>query len=97
MAPRLLLLQDPTQGVDVAARERIHDVVWRAARDGTAVLYASADYEELEAVADRVLVMSDGVLVDELDGDRVTEDAIAASALRGRTIAQASNGEVRTT
>ena len=97
MAPRLLLLQDPTQGVDVAARERIHDVVWRAARNGTAVLYASADYEELEAVADRVLVMSDGVLVDELDGDRVTEDAIAASALRGRMIAQASNGEVRTT
>jgi ribose transport system ATP-binding protein len=95
-APRLLLLQDPTQGVDVAARERIHDVVWRAARSGTAVLYASADYEELEAVADRVLVMSDGVLVDELDGDRVTEDAIAASALRGRTTAQTSNGEERT-
>jgi ribose transport system ATP-binding protein len=96
-APKLLLLQDPTQGVDVAARERIHDVIWRAARNGTAVLYASADYEELEAVADRVLVMSDGELVDELDGDQVTEDAIAASALRGRRHAHVTTtGEVGT-
>jgi ribose transport system ATP-binding protein len=82
-APRLLLLQDPSQGVDVGARERIQDIVWRAARQGTAVLYASADYEELAAVADSVIVISDGVVTDELGGADITEDAIAAACLRG--------------
>jgi ribose transport system ATP-binding protein len=81
--PKLLLLQDPTQGVDVGARERIQDIVWRAARSGTAVLYASADYEELAAVADRVLIISDGALVDEISGANITEDAISAACLRG--------------
>lgn len=84
-APKLLLLQDPTQGVDVGARERIQQIVWRAARDGTAVLYASADYEELAAVADRVIVVSDGVITDEMSGADITEDAIAAACLRGAT------------
>jgi ribose transport system ATP-binding protein len=80
--PRLLLLQDPTQGVDVGARERIQDIVWRAARDGMAVLYASADYEEVAAVADRVLVVGDGRVTAELTGSEITEDAVAAASLR---------------
>jgi ribose transport system ATP-binding protein len=82
--PKLLLLQDPTQGVDVAARERIHDIVWRAARNGMAVIYASADYEELAAVADRVLVLGDGLVTDEFVDDQVEEEELAASALRGQ-------------
>jgi ribose transport system ATP-binding protein len=81
--PRLLLLQDPTQGVDVGARARIQDIVWRAARDGMAVLYASADYEEVAAVADRVIVIGDGRITDELVGVQITEDAVAAACLRG--------------
>lgn len=84
MGVRLLLLQDPTQGVDVAARERIHEFVWRAARQGTPILYATADYEELAAVADTVLVMSDGVVVDQFVDGEIDEEVLAASALRGR-------------
>ncbi|WP_248959340.1 sugar ABC transporter ATP-binding protein [Sphaerisporangium perillae] len=81
--PRLLLLQDPTQGVDVSARERIQDIVWRAARAGMAVLYASANYEEVAAVADRVIVVSDGVITTEIVGADITEDAVTAACLRG--------------
>jgi len=81
--PRLLLLQDPTQGVDVGARERIQEIVWAAAREGTAVLYATADYEEIAAIADRVIVIGDGVITDEIIGTDISEDTVAAASLRG--------------
>lgn len=83
LEPDLVLLQDPTQGVDVAARKRIHRLVREAARDGMTVLYASADHEEIAMVADRVLVVSDGVITHTLVGEGITEEIIAAAALRG--------------
>lgn len=82
LKPRLLLLQDPTQGVDVAARQKIHEAVRSAAAAGMAVLYATADYEELAQVVDRVLIMGDGRIIDELGPEEITEEAIAAAALR---------------
>lgn len=79
--PRLLLLHEPTQGVDVGARARIAEEIRHAAAEGTAVLVASSDYEHLADVADRILVMSDGILSSELTGDDVTKQRIAEVCL----------------
>jgi ribose transport system ATP-binding protein len=64
--PRLLLLDEPTQGVDIAARADIYQLMRRATADGCAVLLASSDLEELSELCDRVFIMSGGELVDEL-------------------------------
>lgn len=74
--PSLLVLHEPTQGVDVGAREQLHALIRDAARNGTAVICASSDYEQLALLCDRVLVVADGRIVDELEGD-LTEDRIA--------------------
>jgi ribose transport system ATP-binding protein len=79
--PRVLLLDQPTQGVDVNAREQIFAAVREAAQAGTAVLVASADYEELAALCDRLLVLARGRVVGELTGSRLTKDAIAENVL----------------
>ncbi|WP_375383909.1 sugar ABC transporter ATP-binding protein [uncultured Microbacterium sp.] len=71
-APRILLLDEPTQGVDVVARDDIHDLIRERADDGAAVLMVSSDLDELELLCDRVAVLRGGRLVDVLDGDRVT-------------------------
>jgi ribose transport system ATP-binding protein len=74
--PRLLLLEEPTQGVDIGARAAIHRLVLDAAREGAAVLVASSETKELAQLCDRVLVLADGVVVDELSGAELTEAQI---------------------
>ena len=78
--PRVLLLDEPTQGVDVAARAEIYELVHRAVADGAVALVASSDFEELARICDRVLVLRKGRVVSELrDGD-LDADRIARLA-----------------
>ncbi|WP_320776422.1 sugar ABC transporter ATP-binding protein [Streptomyces sp. CRN 30] len=77
--PRIVVLDDPTRGVDVGIRAEMHRVVGELAADGAAVLMASTDLAELTEVCDRVLVFVRGRLTDELAGERLTERALAVS------------------
>jgi ribose transport system ATP-binding protein len=83
LAPRLVLLNEPTQGVDVGARQLIFRIIRAAAERGAIVLYASGDWDEVARLADRVVVIADGQVTATLDGDDVTADRIAESAYRG--------------
>ena len=81
--PRLLLLHEPTQGVDVGARRDIYQFVKSAAAlNQTAVLWVTTDFGELAEVCDRVIVLSQGRPVTTLAGDELSDDAITAAALR---------------
>jgi ribose transport system ATP-binding protein len=75
--PHVILLHEPTQGVDVGARERIFGMLGEAARGGASILCASSDYEQLAAICDRVLVIGRGRVVQELRGAEVTKERIA--------------------
>lgn len=81
--PRLLLLHEPTQGVDVGARRDIYRFVKSAAAlNQTAVLWVTTDFGELAEVCDRVIVLSQGRPVATLAGEELSDDAITAAALR---------------
>jgi ribose transport system ATP-binding protein len=80
--PSLLLLHEPTQGVDVGARQHILQLTRKAAADGTAVVCASTDYEQLEAICDRVIVFGRGRVARELTGDQLTKERIAEQCYR---------------
>ncbi len=67
--PKVLLLDEPTQGVDVGARVDVWAAIGDAVQSGVAVVVASSDFEELATVADRVLVLRDGRVVTELTGE----------------------------
>ncbi|HVX81797.1 MAG TPA: sugar ABC transporter ATP-binding protein [Devosiaceae bacterium] len=75
--PRILLLHEPTQGVDVGSRRQILQIVAEVAAAGTAVLVASAEYDELAHMCHRVLIFRHGRAVRELAGDDLTETRIA--------------------
>jgi len=77
--PRLILLDEPTQGVDVGAREQVYAAIRRMIEAGASVLCASADYEQLTAIADRVIVFGRGQVVAELSGHKISKSSIAES------------------
>ncbi len=87
--PRLLLLHEPTQGVDIGARGQIFEVIRASADDGRSVICASADHEQLAAICDRVLVFARGAVVAELTGTDVTKDRITERCLSSVTLAEA--------
>ncbi|MGW3354715.1 sugar ABC transporter ATP-binding protein [Streptomyces bungoensis] len=85
--PKVLLLDEPTRGIDVGAKAEVQALIDELAGDGLAVLLISSDTEELIEGSDRVVVLKDGVVVRELTGAAVTEDglmrAIAAGPVGG--------------
>jgi ribose transport system ATP-binding protein len=70
-SPELLLLDEPTQGVDVGARAELYDLIAAARAGGLAVLLVSSDLDELAHVCDRVLVLRDGRIVAHADGSEL--------------------------
>ncbi|WP_198416875.1 sugar ABC transporter ATP-binding protein [Cryobacterium sp. TMT2-23] len=72
--PRVLILDEPSRGVDVGARAEVHEVIRALASRGTAVLVVSSDNEELVALCDTVVVMAEGRVVGHLSGTSITVD-----------------------
>ncbi len=77
-APRLLLLDEPTAGVDVAAKAEIHRVIGDLAEGGAAILMASSELPELLALCDRIVALRAGRIVGELAREQATEMELAA-------------------
>ncbi|WP_250494535.1 sugar ABC transporter ATP-binding protein [Caballeronia sp. GAWG1-1] len=94
--PRLLLLDEPTRGIDVGAKADVAKIVRELRDAGLAVLLSASELEELTAVADRAVVIRDGETVAQLDGAQMTEtsimDAIAYGTGEESTLASAAQG-----
>ncbi|WP_405727754.1 sugar ABC transporter ATP-binding protein [Streptomyces sp. NBC_00028] len=85
--PRIVVLDDPTRGVDVGVRAEMHRIVGELAAGGAAVLIASTDLAELTEVCDRVLVFVRGRITEEVHGARLTEHALAVAMQQGASAA----------
>ena len=83
VAPRILILDEPTRGIDVGAKADVHQLIDDLARDGVAVIVISSDLPEVLAMSDRIVVMrersgSATFTHDEADPERVMAAAVAA-------------------
>ena len=81
--PKLLILDNPTQGVDVGAKEEIYHIIHRLAEEGVAIIVLSSEAQEIIRVCDRTLVMFHGRQVGELVGEEMTETGIMYLATGG--------------
>jgi ABC-type sugar transport system ATPase subunit len=81
---RVLVLDEPTRGVDVGAKAEVHAIVRAAADQGLGVLVVSSDLPELIDIADRIIVMKDGRVTGEVEGDEATEETVMRLATRDR-------------
>jgi ribose transport system ATP-binding protein len=87
-APKMLLADEPTQGVDVGARSEIYGIMRDVAAGGVPVVMVSSDAKELEGICDRVVVFSRGHVVAELVGADVTEEKITGAVVNATTVRQ---------
>jgi simple sugar transport system ATP-binding protein len=83
LAPRLLVLDEPTRGIDIGAKVEIQNLVSELADNGLSVVFISAELEEVLRVSDRVAVMRDGHIVDTLASGDVTVDSVLALVAQG--------------
>ena len=97
IAPRVLLLDEPTRGVDVGAKQEIYGIIDRLAADGVAVLVVSSDLPEVIGISDRVLVMRNGEIAAELPHEQATEEAVMlhATGVAATAAAPSTNGGPR--
>ena len=79
--PRIILLNDPTRGIDVGTKQEIYALLRRLADQGAAIVFYTTDYDELIGCCDRALVLYNGAIRRELAGPEITERALIASAL----------------
>jgi ribose transport system ATP-binding protein len=79
--PRIILLNDPTRGIDVGTKQELYVLLRRLADQGAAVVFYTTDYDELIGCCDRALVLYNGAIRRELAGAEITERALIASAL----------------
>jgi ribose transport system ATP-binding protein len=86
-SPRVLLLDEPTQGVDINARGEIYALVRRAVAEGTSALLVTSDFEELSHVCDRVLVLNQGEVVAELTAPDISPTRLTELTLSSRAAA----------
>ncbi|MEM9221997.1 MAG: sugar ABC transporter ATP-binding protein [Pseudomonadota bacterium] len=78
---RIILLNDPTRGIDVGTKQEIYQLLRNLAQDGAAILFYTTDYDELIGCCDRVLILYDGKIVRELADEDLTETQIIAASL----------------
>ena len=81
LQPRVLMLDEPTRGIDVGARFEIYQLIHQLADQGAGVLVISSDMEELMGLCDRILVMCGGTLVDDLPRAQFDRERILRAAL----------------
>jgi rhamnose transport system ATP-binding protein len=87
MGPKVLILDEPTHGIDVGTKAQVHQIVERLAAEGIAVLMISSDLPEVLRMSDRVLVIADGRLTGSFDRAEASEEAVMTAATRRRALA----------
>lgn len=76
LQPKVLIVDEPTRGIDVGAKSEVHQVLFDMAKKGVAVLVISSDLPEVMAISDRIITLSEGKITGEIHGDDATEEKL---------------------
>jgi len=84
--PKVLLLDEPTRGIDVGAKEDVYKIIDQLADQGLGIIFVTSELKEILAVADRVIVMSKGKVTGEFQGEEITKEALVAASSVGHSV-----------
>jgi len=81
--PKILLLDEPSRGIDIGAKTEVFDIINQYAERGLSIIVISSELKEIIAIADRVMIISNGIKTGELLGDEIKEDSLVLSSYKG--------------
>ena len=81
--PRILLLDEPSRGIDIGAKTEVFEIIHDLAEKGLSIIVISSELKEIMAIADRIVVLSNGKKTGELTGDEITEDTLVRTSYAG--------------
>ena len=90
-SPKVLLMDEPSRGIDVGAKADVFRTMRKLSRDGLGILFATSDLDEVMALSDRIAVMSNGKLTGMFDRAEATEAAVVAASAKGHGPAKAGS------
>lgn len=81
--PKILLMDEPSRGIDIGAKTEVFDIINQYAEQGLSIIVISSELKEIIAIADRVVVLSNGIKTGELCGDEIQEEALVLASYKG--------------
>ena len=81
--PKILLMDEPSRGIDIGAKTEVFDIINQYAEEGLSIIVISSELKEIIAIADRVVVLSHGKVTGEFVGDEIKEEALVLASYKG--------------
>ena len=81
--PQILLMDEPSRGIDIGAKTEVFEIINKYAQEGLSIIVVSSELEEIVAIADRVIVLSNGLKTGEFYGDEIQKDALVLASYKG--------------
>ena len=81
--PKILLMDEPSRGIDIGAKTEVFDIINQYAEQGLSIIVISSELKEIISIADRVIVLSNGLKTGELKGDEIQEETLVLASYKG--------------
>lgn len=81
--PKILLMDEPSRGIDIGAKTEVFDIINQYAEQGLSIIVISSELKEIISIADRVVVLSNGIVTGELKGDEIQEESLVLASYKG--------------
>ena len=81
--PQVMILDEPTKGIDIGAKKEIYTIINKLADQGVGIIILSSEFQEIKELSDRILILKDGEITKEVESENITEKQILSSALGG--------------
>ncbi|MCK5537771.1 MAG: sugar ABC transporter ATP-binding protein, partial [Bacteroidales bacterium] len=93
--PKILIMDEPTRGIDIGAKFEIYTIIHKLAKEGSGILVVSSEAEELIGICDRIIVMSRGEIISTFEKQEFDQEKIIRAAFRQETADKNNQGELK--
>lgn len=89
--PKILLMDEPSRGIDIGAKTEVFDIINKYAEEGLSIIVISSELQEITAIADRIIVLSNGIKSGEFYGEEIQQDTLVLASYKGHHVEEKEN------